>query len=103
MMRSAGTFLNQVVEARTATDPHPRDLVACVQFCFTLLTRVRLLSMSQSLDRSHHLPNHKGIASHDVVLGKNCTEHSYVSEDLPCNHTRELMQHGIAAASTPPR
>ena len=31
MMRSAGIFLNQVVEARTATDPHPRDLMACVQ------------------------------------------------------------------------
>ena len=31
MMRSAGNFLNQFVQVRTATDPHPRDLMACVQ------------------------------------------------------------------------
>ena len=30
-MRSAFFFLNHVVEARTATDPQQRDLMACVQ------------------------------------------------------------------------
>ena len=73
MMRSAGTFLNQVVEARTATDPHPRDLMTCVQVfllhvvdAFTSALNVSVAGQVTSLAK----PQGDTDRFHDVVFWK---------------------------------